>query len=86
MCRNGVYITGGSSRSFEGDFSEWLRLLVTESYDNIKKDYLDNSKSRALKYEVLIKYFKEYGWDIQAAGNKYREKFDEYKASLPDEE
>lgn len=86
LCRNGGYITGGSSRSFEADFSSWLRLLVTESYDNIKKDYLDNSKPRALKYEVLIKYFKSYGWDIQAAGNKYREKFDEYKASLPDEE
>ena len=84
LCRNGGYITGGSSRSFEGDFSEWLRLLVMESYENIKKDYLDNSKSRALKYEIITKYFKEYGWDIQAAGNKYRTEFDKYKASLPD--
>ena len=83
LCRNGGYITGGSSRSFEGDFSEWLRLLVMESYENIKKDYLDNSKPRALKYEILIKYFKEYGWDIQAAGNKYRTEFNKYKASLP---
>ena len=86
LCRNGGYITGGSSRSFEGDFSEWLRLLVMESYENIKKDYLDNSKSRALKYEIITKYFKEYGWDIQAAGNKYRTEFDKYKASLPDED
>ena len=77
---------GGSSRSFEGDFSEWLRLLVMESYENIKKDYLDNSKPRALKYEILIKYFKEYGWDIQAAGNKYRTEFNKYKASLPSED
>lgn len=79
LCRNGGYITGGSSRSFEGDFSEWLRLLVTESYDNIKKEYLDNSKPRALKYEIIIKYFKEYGWDIQAAGNRFRQRFDGYK-------
>ena len=86
LCRNGGYITGGSSRSFEGDFSEWLRLLVMESYENIKKDYLDNSKPRALKYEILIKYFKEYGWDIQAAGNKYRTEFNKYKASLPSED
>lgn len=69
-----------------GDFSEWLRLLVMESYENIKKDYLDNSKPRALKYEILIKYFKEYGWDIQAAGNKYRTEFNKYKASLPSED
>ncbi len=79
LCRNGGYITGGSSRSFEGDFAEWLRLLVMESYENIKKEYLDNSKSRALKYEVITKYFKEYNWDIQAAGNRYRERFDGYK-------
>lgn len=84
LCRNSGYITGGSSKSFETDFSEWLRLLVTESYDNIKRDYLDNSKPRALKYEVIIKFFKDYNWDIQAAGNKYREKFNEYKANLPE--
>ena len=79
LCRNSGYITGGSSRSFEADFSEWLRLLVMESYENIKKDYLDNSKPRAWKYEILTKYFKEYNWDIQAVGDRYRERFDEYK-------
>ena len=57
-----------------------------ESYENIKKDYLDNSKSRALKYAIIIKYFKEYGWDIQVSGNKYRTEFDKYKATLPVED
>ncbi|MFR4038000.1 MAG: hypothetical protein ACLTZT_09530 [Butyricimonas faecalis] len=67
LCRNGGYITGEVLVPSRG-FFEWLRLLVMESYENIKKDYLDNSKSRALKYEIIIKYFKEYGWDIQVAG------------------
>ena len=74
LARAGGYITGSASRNFDSDFGEWLKLLATESYTNIKAKYLDNSPSRAQKYEILIKYFKDYGWDIQATGNKYREK------------
>ncbi|NML22998.1 hypothetical protein HHL16_19125 [Pseudoflavitalea sp. G-6-1-2] len=77
LARSGGYVRGSASRNFDGDFSEWLKLIATESYENIKRDYLDNSPARAQKYEILIKYFKEYGWDIQAAGNKYRQKIDE---------
>lgn len=70
---NGGFITSLGSTSFDNDFGEWMRLLVTESYDNIKAQYLDNSPARARKYEVIIRFFKSYDWDIQAAGNKYRE-------------
>lgn len=83
LCRNGGYLSGTGSRSFENDFADWLRVLATESYDNIKANYLDNSKSRAMKYDIIIKYFKQFNWDIQAAGNKYRQKYNEYKATLP---
>ncbi|MGN7824562.1 hypothetical protein ACTJJB_30850 [Chitinophaga sp. 22536] len=71
---NGGFITSLGSVSFDNDFGEWMRLLATESYTNIKAKYLDNSPARARKYEVIIRFFKSYDWDIQAAGNKYREK------------
>lgn len=74
----GGFIEGSGSSSFETDFPQWLTLLTTESYDNIKKKYLDNNQRRTKKYEILIKYFKSYGWDIQAAGNKYRQQLDLY--------
>ena len=54
-----------------------------ESYDNIKKDYLDKSIARTAKYKVIVECFKKYDWDIQAAGNKFRQKYNEYKATLP---
>lgn len=72
--RTGGYISGTGSRSFDTDFPQWLSLIATESYENIKRDYLDNSERRAKKYEVIIDFFNDYGWDIQAAGNKYRKK------------
>ena len=81
LCRNGGYLSGSGSRSFENDFADWLRVLATESYDNIKANYLDNSKPRAMKYNIIVKYFSQYNWDIQAAGNLYRQKFDGYKAA-----
>jgi len=79
LAKSGGFITGSGSRSFEADFPQWIRLMATESYANIKKQYLDNSPRRAKKYEVLIKFFNSYGWDIQATGNQYRQKLDLYK-------
>ncbi|WEK20567.1 MAG: hypothetical protein P0Y49_05375 [Candidatus Pedobacter colombiensis] len=75
----GGFIAGSGSRSFEADFPQWITLIATESFANIKQQYLDNSPRRAKKYEVLIKFFNSYGWDIQATGNKYRQKLDLYK-------
>lgn len=83
LTRIGGYITSGSSRNFQADFASWLQLMVLESYENIKFNYLDDSEPRRIKYNVLVQYFKDLGWDIQASGNKYRMKYDEYKASLP---
>lgn len=83
LCEIGGFISPSGAGSFEADFSGWLNLIVLESYDNIKKNYLDNSRIRAAKYDIIIEYFKGYDWDIQAAGDKYRQRFDEYKASLP---
>ena len=76
LARSGGYITGSGSRTFDSDFTDWLKLLATESYENIKSKYLDNSPARAQKYDVLIRYFQEYDWDIQATGDLYREKLD----------
>lgn len=73
-------ISGSGTRSYQVDLGEWINLIVTESYDNIKKQYLDNSPKRAEKYKIFIEYLKkEYNWDIQAAGNKYREKLNSFK-------
>lgn len=82
FCRASGYIYGSGSYSFATDFGQWLNLLAVESYDNIKKNYLDNSPMRTAKYNIIVKHFKDNGWDIQATGNKYREKYNEYKASL----
>lgn len=83
LCDVGGFLSGTGSSSFESDFADWILLLVTESYDNIKKEYLDTSSPRAAKYKILIDFFNSYNWDIQAAGNKFRQKYDEYKATLP---
>ena len=79
LARTGGYITGPSSRSFASDFPQWFTLMATESYANIKKKYLDNNEMRTRKYEILVKFFNSYGWDIQATGNKYRQELDKYK-------
>lgn len=71
---NGGYISATGSTSFDNDFSEWIKVLATESYDNIKTQYLDNSPARARKYEVIIRFLKAQGWDIQPRGNYYRER------------
>lgn len=74
------YVSASGSRTYDTDLSQWLSLLVLESFDNIKKNYLDNSSKRTEKYKVLTEYLKkEYNWDIQAAGNKYREKLDSFQ-------
>jgi len=78
LARTGGFITGHGSRSFDSDFPQWLNLIVTESYENIRKKYLDNNERRTNKYNILIKFFNSYGWDIQAAGNRYRQKLDEF--------
>lgn len=84
LARDGGFVSGSGSKDFRSDLSEWFRLLVMESYDNIKRDYLDNSPLRAKKYEVFVKWLKDnYNWDIQVAGNKYRAEHDAYKATLP---
>ncbi len=46
LCKNGGFLSGAGSGKFTTDFGDWLSLLVMESYDNIKKDYLDNSNSQ----------------------------------------
>ncbi|SKB67596.1 hypothetical protein SAMN05660841_01809 [Sphingobacterium nematocida] len=74
------YISGAGSKEYGTDLSQWLSLLVLESFDNVKKNYLDNSPKRAEKYKVLTEYLKkEYNWDIQAAGNKYRKKLNSFQ-------
>ena len=83
LCKNGGFLSGAGSGKFTTDFGDWLSLLVMESYDNIKKDYLDNSIARTAKYKVIVEFFKKYNWDIQAAGKKFRQKYNEYKATLP---
>ena len=84
LADGGGFITGYGSRDFRTDIGEWIQLLVTESYDNIKRTYLDNNSMRAQKYEILVTWLKEnFDWDIQACGNEFREKYDAYKATLP---
>ncbi|MDR2284701.1 MAG: hypothetical protein LBE37_15915 [Sphingobacterium sp.] len=74
------YVSAWGSRSYDNDLAQWLNLLVLESFDNIKKNYLDNSPKRAEKYRILTEYLKkEYNWDIQASGDKYREKLNSFQ-------
>lgn len=86
ICDAGGHVSFSGSVSFEVDFAQWLSLVVTESYDNIKEWYLDGGKTYQDKYNALISYFNAQGWDIQAAGNLYREKNDAYYDSLPDDD
>lgn len=82
-CREMGYISGSGSWSFEYDFAQWTALVAINSYDYIKENYLDNSPIRAEKYKAFVKFFKDNGWDIQAAGNLYNEKYQAFKATLP---
>ncbi len=84
LTREGGFITSSGSRDFRTDIGNYIELLATESYDNIKKDYLDDSPARTMKYEIVVKWLKDsFDWDIQAAGNKFRTEYDAYKATLP---
>ncbi|MBO9728412.1 MAG: hypothetical protein J7623_07210 [Chitinophaga sp.] len=76
MALNGGFITSLGTLSFENDFAEWIKVLTTESYANIKAQYLDNSAARTRKYEVITRFLKTYDWDIQASGNRYRDRLD----------
>jgi hypothetical protein len=82
LTRDGGYVTGSGSRDFRADLADWIRLIATESRENIQRDYLSDSKARAAKYEIVINFMKQYKWDIQAAGNTFRQRHDAYKSSL----
>lgn len=79
----GGFVTTAGASSFTNDFAGWTALLATESYANIKAQYLDNSLARKAKYDAIVTFFKSYNWDIQATGNKFRLEYDKYKATLP---
>ncbi len=81
ICDAGGHISFSGSVSFEVDFAQWLTTVLTTSYDNIKAWYLDGGKTYQDKYNALIKFFNEEGWDIQAAGNLYQKKNDAYYES-----
>lgn len=76
MALNGGFISSVGTLSFDNDFAEWIKVLATDSYANIKAKYLDNSAARARKYEVLVRFLKTYDWDIQASGERYRDRLD----------
>lgn len=78
-CQDMGYVFGEGSWSFEFDFAQWTALVALNSYDDIKANYLDNSPVRADKYKAFVQFFKDNGWDIQAAGNQYRQNFEENK-------
>lgn len=69
----GGFIYWSGSLSFKSDISGWMKLIVLNSYETIKSQHLDKSEAKAKKYEAVIKYFNDLGWDIQATGNKYEE-------------
>ncbi|MDR1273718.1 MAG: hypothetical protein LBK12_04135, partial [Odoribacteraceae bacterium] len=79
LMNTGGYLSGGGSRDFRSDFADWIRLLATESRENIQRDYLDNSAALANKYEAVVNFARRYQWDIQAAGNKFRQQYDAHK-------
>lgn len=80
LADQGGYLDAYSSFSFKAEYSAFLKLILLESYENINKKYLEGNAMRRQKYDLFIKYFKDkYNWDIQAAGNKYREKLNSFK-------
>ncbi|MDR2413886.1 MAG: hypothetical protein LBD64_02740 [Odoribacteraceae bacterium] len=76
LTREGGFLTGAGSRDFRSDLASWIQLLATESSENIQREYLDNSPARAAKYAIVIDFARQHGWDIQAAGNTFRQRRD----------
>ena len=75
LADEGGYLDHYSSFSFQAEFKAWLKLLLTESFENINVRYLEGNAMRKAKYELFVEYIeKNYDWDIQAVGNKYRAK------------
>ncbi len=80
LADQGGYLDPYASFSFKDEYAAFFKLLLLESYENINKQYLQGNAMRRQKYDVFVKYFKDkYNWDIQASGNKYREKLDSFK-------
>jgi len=80
LADQGGYLDHYSSFSFKAEYSAFLKLILLESYENINKQYLQGNDMRRQKYDVFVKYFKDkYNWDIQASGNKYRQKLDSFQ-------
>ncbi|GAB7087874.1 hypothetical protein [Marinifilum fragile] len=79
LAREGGFISATGSKSFANDIKEWIEVLVLNSYEEVKAEYLDDSPTRTKKYAEVIKYFNDLGWDIQATGNKYAQLRDEHK-------
>lgn len=79
LAKEGGFITAAGSQTFEQDISDWITLLATSSYNEIKEEYLDNSPNRAAKYIEVIKFINSLGWDIQAVGDLYSEMKETHK-------
>lgn len=80
LADGGGYLDYYSSFSFKDEYAAFFKLVLLESYENINKQYLQGNDMRRQKYELFVKYFKDkYKWDIQATGNLYRQKLDQYK-------
>lgn len=74
LADQGGYLDAYSSASFKDEYAAFFKLILLESYANINKNYLEGNAMRRQKYDLFVKYFRDtYNWDIQAAGNKYRE-------------
>lgn len=80
LADQGGYLDHYSSFSFKDEYAAFFKLLLLESYENIDKQYLQGNAMRRQKYDVFVKYFKDkYNWDIQASGDKYREKLNSFQ-------
>lgn len=80
LADQGGYLDQYASFSFKDEYAAFFKLILLESYENINKNYLAGNAMRRQKYDLFVKYFKDkYNWDIQAAGNKYREKLNSFK-------
>jgi len=79
LADQGGYLDPYASFSFKDEYAGFFKLLLLESYENINNKYLKGNIMRKQKYDLFVKYFKDkYNWDIQAAGNKYRQKLDSF--------
>lgn len=80
LADQGGYLDPYASFSFKAEYAAFFKLILLESYENIDKQYLKGNDMRRQKYNLFVKYFKDkYNWDIQAAGNKYRQELNKYK-------